>query len=296
MKGLVNLGNTCYLNSVLQCFIYSKSFKEFINENSTKIIIQALQEIITTDQKVVNPQKFVLSFIKEKPWFSGFEQNDSHEFLIVFLDLLLTLTKKDIINHSYSWKKFKSSHDLKLIQGYYGEMKTTVICDECKNKSITYSEFNTINLNIPQKENDLIDLFSNFLSPEEQNDPENLFFCEKCAKNTKSIKKYCINRLPNNLIIILNRYSSSGRKNNGLVKFPVESLLVNEKVSNEIRDYHLTGFINHYGLLMGGHYNSVNLVDDKWYFVDDTSIVEIQKMDPIVSNKNTYIMFYSIKE
>ena len=103
--GSQNLGNTCFMNSSIACisncseltayFLYS-SYKDDINENNKDGVGGYLAEewykllayYWLTNNKVGNPEniKKLVGYKNKK--FSGFYQQDSNEFMTVFLEIL----------------------------------------------------------------------------------------------------------------------------------------------------------------------------------------------------------------
>jgi len=92
--------------------------------------------------------------------------------------------------------------------------------------------------------------------------------------------------LPNILIIVLKRYSENGTKILSDVKY---DKILSIRLDNEVKKYHLTSIINHYGNLYNGHYTASIKLNEKWYNVDDNNININTEYD-----NNAYILFYSL--
>ena len=103
--GLVNIGNTCYMNSIIQClnntpllssFFVNGTYLSLINyqnnEGSRGIVSRAfgnlLKKISSGLNLKVKPYEFFDCFGDIYTIFQGNEQQDSHEFLRILLDSL----------------------------------------------------------------------------------------------------------------------------------------------------------------------------------------------------------------
>lgn len=103
--GLINLGNTCYMNSALQCLshtypvtmhLLTNRYKEDLNRTSALgtggrlagDYDALIKDLWFGSNGAVNPLTFKKSIVKFAPQFAGNAQHDSHELLVYLLDAL----------------------------------------------------------------------------------------------------------------------------------------------------------------------------------------------------------------
>ena len=144
---------------------------------------------------------------------------------------------------------------------------------------------------------DLLNLFNN----EEKLSSENQWYCNRCKKNQKILKKMEIYRPPNYLIIHLKRFKiktgifSNNNKNNIFIDFPINDLDLSKYVIGPEKNnisYDLYGIIEHIGGLDMGHYIAKCKNDREWVEFNDSS-VDIN--DNNIVNNNAYVLFYKKK-
>ena len=95
-NGLVNLGLTCYMNSLLQCLFYIPELRQFfIKEKFTEKqeACQALSEVMKSLQsknsKEIRPEKFKEIMGKKNKLFYGIKAADAKDLFFNVIDILL---------------------------------------------------------------------------------------------------------------------------------------------------------------------------------------------------------------
>jgi ubiquitin C-terminal hydrolase len=120
---------------------------------------------------------------------------------------------------------------------FCGQLLSKIICSDCKFESLAFDNFWDLSLSFTRglamiESCELTRMIEHFLKEEIL---EDLFYCEKCKKRTKSTKRFVIWKLPKILVIHLKRfYYGKFRKEKitNSVQFPVECLDLEPLVKN----------------------------------------------------------------
>ncbi|XP_077116657.1 ubiquitin carboxyl-terminal hydrolase 21 isoform X1 [Ranitomeya variabilis] len=108
--GLRNLGNTCFLNAVLQCLSSTRPLRDYVlrqeyrheqpvSSRTSQELTEAFADVIaslwsTEAPDAANPARLRAIFQKYVPSFTGYSQQDAQEFLKFFMDRIHTEINK----------------------------------------------------------------------------------------------------------------------------------------------------------------------------------------------------------
>lgn len=188
MTGLKNMGNSCYMNSSLQClsatiplarFLLDGSYKKAINRvnplGTQGALAEAFAQLIrvmwSEQYTFVSPVTFREAITRFAPAFRGCDQHDAQEFLAFLLDGLhedLNYVKQkpppvemtaerereletlpQQIASVKEWAIYRERNDSLIVDWFQGQFRNKLTCLTCGKTSTTYNAFLYLSLPIP---------------------------------------------------------------------------------------------------------------------------------------------------
>jgi len=268
MNGITNIGNSCYLNSVIQMLFNSDSF---INISKNTLFEDFINKY--KNYQIYNPAEVKLIVAKNNSMFANNNQQDSYEFMIYLFDVLD--------------KMLGNSRNNLLYENFGIQITTNIKCKMSHCLKESNSKIAELFLHLPiTNELDLSDSYRTYKSMEIlQND--NAYYCENCKDKITARKNTNTTKWPDSLIIVLKRFDHYMRKDNRNINIPL----------NWRHGYKLKGGIIHMGSYGGGHYiyfGRNNEDNQDWFIANDSNISKINDIDSFINHqgKQSYIILY----
>uniref|UniRef100_UPI00398E76D4 ubiquitin carboxyl-terminal hydrolase 36 isoform X2 n=1 Tax=Pristiophorus japonicus TaxID=55135 RepID=UPI00398E76D4 len=298
--GLHNLGNTCFLNSTIQCLTYTPPLANYLlsKEHSKTcpqtgfcmicIMQNHLIQAFANSGNAIKPLSFIRELKKIARHFRFGNQEDAHEFLRYTIDAM----QKACLNGCTKLDRQTQATSL-VHQIFGGYLRSRVKCSVCKSVSDTYDPYLDIALEIRQAPN-IVRALELFVKPDFLSG-ENAYMCAKCKKKVPATKRFSIHRASNVLTLSLKRFANfSGGKITKDVGYP-EHLNMRPYMSQsngEPVNYGLYAVLVHsgYSCHAGHYYCYVKASNGQWYQMND-SMVHCSNIK-VVLNQQAYVLFY----
>jgi len=305
---------------------FTEQLKNVPDDNASKRILLAYQDILKSVWSAYKPAYVrPLGFISEVrkavrgtvyEMFGVPVPNDSHEYLVYLLDKFHEAIKTEsvyteiIVDDSTNniekmramaengWNKFVSKNKSEVVDRFFGMMRKTIHCTECKNNTYQWEVFNS--LKIPCEGH----TFQEWIKNEVKDSEIEGYDCENCTKLSPNIKTrhnakiYThIWKLPHSLFITLRRFNYDGRKNMSMCPYNGEHMNFTDFFAEESADpsrawtYELRGVSDHHGSHMGGHYTAQfkHPISNEWWIMDDEAA---HKQVGAIAGASNYIFYF----
>lgn len=242
LRGMINMGNTCFMASVLQVLLHCRPLKDYFlncqhlpkqcpkkNQKSSVCMACELDRLFNQNFSgetcPLAPFEFLHGMWRSSKHLSGYEQQDAHEFLISLLNQL----HSDLGGSHFACKCPVHTH-------FTGVLQSDVTCLSCGTVNASFDPFIDISLDILTSANDssfvfdpntssltLNECFTMFTHAE--NLSSNTYMCATCNHTyQEATKQLSIRKAPEILTIHLKRFEHSFNtvKIDTFLQFPSE--------------------------------------------------------------------------
>jgi ubiquitin C-terminal hydrolase len=312
--GFYNLGNTCFLNSTLQCLVYlpalaqhfmGASYGGFVKRMDGREVLSSdtlglLSELVGrvhTGKKgkggssAISPKAIVAGIRRIGKQFRPGRQEDAHEFLRLLVDgMAESCLKRSGVKGSAPHRLAETTPIHRIFAGY---LRNQLQCVSCGFTSSTFDMAMDLSLDMHKGVHNLEEALRRFQATETL-DKANRWKCHGCKKLVCAQKHLTIHTSPRVLVLQLKRFAY-GRHAGKIKRFlPYPEVLHLGTTGEERRTkYHLTGVLVHQGgsMTFGHYFSFVRAANGMWHRMDDEG-VQSARIDTVL-NQIAYVLFYS---
>ncbi|KAK4877713.1 hypothetical protein RN001_010219 [Aquatica leii] len=302
--GLNNLGNTCYMNSVLQALFMTKMFRNDILLTSRDMMplfykLQVLFALLQHSRRPSLSPSDILNLARP-PGFQPGHQHDSSEFLGYLLDVLHE-QERSVYSVRMGDGPGPSSSDghqpvATIVQRSFGGRAVTISrCGTCDTQSQRADNFRELQLSFPNNcGNQSVQMLLDYYLQPEKLCGDNQYHCDTCHGLTDGERVTQVEEPPARLVLTLKhfRYDPASQQRTKLLQHVKLDSFINLERAN----YELYAAVVHVGSsLDSGHYYTYARNEEDWYKFNDCVVTRTtaEELCSVRPPETPYILFYS---
>ncbi|XP_064545392.1 ubiquitin carboxyl-terminal hydrolase nonstop [Drosophila montana] len=261
LRGLLNLGATCFMNCIVQALVHTPLLSDYFmsdrhdcgSKATHKCLVcevsRLFQEFYSGSRSPLSLHRLLHLIWNHAKHLAGYEQQDAHEFFIATLDVLHRHCVKAKSEHesksnsssasggnSSSSSNATATHcygqcNCIIDQIFTGMLQSDVVCQACNGVSTTFDPFWDISLDLGETTTHggvtpktLIDCLERYTRAEHLGSAAKIK-CSTCKSYQESTKQFSLRTLPSVVSFHLKRFEHSAlidRKISSFIQFPVE--------------------------------------------------------------------------
>jgi ubiquitin carboxyl-terminal hydrolase 8 len=299
--GLVNSGNSCYINAAVQCLSRVEPLTRYLLSADCRrdrnpqnplgtggrvldAYCKLLQEMQNSHS--VSAAELKREMGKRNPLFADYGRHDSTEFCISLLDAihedinqsLVARGRRVDVESLSGMELHRTCNESKVVELFHGETETEFRygCGyvEHINEPLVFWT-----LSFPSNRSPSLDECIRLWMQEQELTGDNAMWCDRCQREQTLKRKCKVVRFANVLVIQLRRFTQKWgglTKDNRPLSYPL-SFKPGKLFEVRTQDYELTCVICHSGTLSGGHYTArVRGPGSQWYEISDDFVRPIR--------------------
>ncbi|KAM1539438.1 hypothetical protein ACFX10_004227 [Malus domestica] len=213
-RGLLNCGNSCYANAVLQCLTCTKPLIIYLLRRSHSraccgkdwcLMCELEQHVMMLRESggPLSPSRILFHMRSINCQIGDGSQEDAHEFLRLLVTSMQSICLEGLGGESKVDPRLQETTFIQHTFG--GHLRSKVKCLRCHHESERYENIMDLTLEIFGWVESLEDALTQFTTPEDL-DGENMYRCGRCAAYVRARKQLSIHEAPNILTIVLKRF------------------------------------------------------------------------------------------
>ncbi|XP_058219926.1 ubiquitin carboxyl-terminal hydrolase 15 isoform X1 [Rhododendron vialii] len=304
-RGLLNCGNSCYANAVLQCLTCTKPLTIYLLHRSHSrascmkdwcLMCELEQHVMMLREGggALSAVRILSQMQSISRQIGNGSQEDAHEFLRLLVTSMQSICLEGLGGENRVDPRLQETTFIQHTFG--GRLKSKVKCLRCDHESERYENIMDLTLEIFGWVQSLEDALTQFTTPEDL-DGENKYRCGRCAAYVRARKQLSIHEAPNILTIVLKRFQEgSYGKINKCITFPdmldmVPFMTGTDDIPPLYMLYAVVVHLDTLNASFSGHYVSyVKDLQGNWFRIDDTEVQPVSTSQ--VMSEGAYILFY----